>query len=69
MNPIETLKYHNKWRRDGEGEMCNPTDLGKAIDTFIADYEAMQKQNDELRANLNEIRASFIDHADRIKEG
>lgn len=49
MNPIETLKYHNKWRRNGEGEMCNPAELGIAIDTVIADYEAMQKQNDELR--------------------
>lgn len=51
MNPIETLKYHNKWRRNGEGEMCNPAELGVAIDTVIADYEVMQKQNDELMAN------------------
>ncbi len=55
MNPIETLKYHNKWRRDGEGEMCNPADLGKAIDTVIADYEALQKKNDDLSAKLAEI--------------
>lgn len=52
MNSIETLKHHNEWRRGGKGEMCNPAGLDKSIDTFIADYEAMQKQNDELRAKV-----------------
>jgi len=52
MNPIETLKQHNEWRRGSNTEMLNPTNLGKAIDTVIADYEAMQKQNDELKYQL-----------------
>lgn len=59
MNPIETLKYHNKWRRNGEGEMCNPAELGVAIDTVIADYEVMQKQNDELRAKIADIQSKW----------
>lgn len=49
MNPIETLKEHNEWRRGSDTEMLNPTNLGIVIDTVIADYEAMQKQNNELR--------------------
>lgn len=52
MNPIETLKEHNEWRRGTDIEMLNPTELGKTIDTVIADYEAMQKQNNELRAKV-----------------
>jgi len=60
MNPIETLKYHNKWRRNGEGEMCNPAELGVAIDTVIADYEVMQKQDDELRAYANRLANALV---------
>lgn len=59
MNPIETLKYHNEWRRGSDTEMLNPTKLGKAIDTVIADYEALQKQNDELRANNESLRSAL----------
>ena len=33
MNPIETLKHHNEWRRGSNTEMLNPTELGKAIES------------------------------------
>lgn len=55
MNSIETLKRFNEWRRGSDTEMQNLTTLGKAIDTVIADFEAMQKQNDELRAKLSKM--------------
>jgi len=66
MNPIETLKHHNKWRRGTDIEMLNPTELGKAIDTVIADYEALQKQNDELRANLAKYESALNSVIDLI---
>ena len=38
---IKILKSHNEWRRDGEGEMVNPTTLGIAIDLIIEHYESL----------------------------
>lgn len=35
MDSIEILKRHNEWRRGGEGDMQNPTDIGLAIDDVI----------------------------------
>lgn len=32
---IELLKAHNEWRRGGEGEAQNPTEIGVAIDDVI----------------------------------
>lgn len=32
---IEILEKHNHWRRSGNGEMVNPTELGLAIDCII----------------------------------
>jgi len=32
---ISILKQHNEWRRSGDIEMCNPTEIGEAIDIAI----------------------------------
>ena len=57
MTPIQTLKHHNEWRRGSDTEMLNPTELGKAIDTVVADFEALQKQNNELRAKVEALES------------
>ena len=67
MNPIETLKEHNEWLRSSDTEMLNPTNLGIVIDTVIADYEAMQKQNNELRARVASLESAM--NADINKTG
>lgn len=36
---IEILKYFNKWRRGADIPQPNPTEIGKAIDKIINDYE------------------------------
>lgn len=34
---IDILEHHNRWRRGDDDEvMCNPAELGKAIDTVVA---------------------------------
>ena len=43
---IEILKSHNEWRRGGDGEMTNPTELGVAIDLIIGHYENKDSEYD-----------------------
>lgn len=32
---IAVVENHNKWRRSGSGEMCDPTALGEALDLVL----------------------------------
>lgn len=34
-NACELLRYFQKWRRGGDGEMPNPTEIGKALDLVL----------------------------------
>ena len=31
----ELLRYYQEWRRGGDGEMPNPTEIGKALDLVL----------------------------------
>jgi hypothetical protein len=50
MNSIELLKQHNEWRRGGEGEMLNPTDIGIAIDDVIKQAQVGKLARETLEA-------------------
>lgn len=39
---IEILEKHNRWRRSGDGEMVNPTELGLAIDCIIEEAKKQE---------------------------
>lgn len=52
---IEIVYLHNKWRRSGEGEMENPTELGKAIDEVLRLAEIGNKTTRLIEAINNEI--------------
>ena len=43
---IKILKSHNKWRRDGEGEMTDPKALGEAIDLVVDKHESNTSEFD-----------------------
>ena len=40
MNPIDTLKRHNEWRRGSDEQMLDPKEVGEAIDYAIGVCEA-----------------------------
>lgn len=43
---IEILELHNKWRRDNDGEyeMVEPKELGKAIDSVVSEFKNLHLQ-------------------------
>lgn len=42
MTYIETLRTHNLWRRGAEIPMVDPSILGEAIDTLLAEVERLR---------------------------
>lgn len=48
------LEYYNEWRRGGDGEQPNPTQLGKDIEYAIDKLKQIDQQKDyEFKNNHN----------------
>ena len=48
---LKILDNHNKWRRgDDDYPMAHPTELGKAIDTVIKEYQNLYTTADVIKA-------------------
>ena len=68
---LKILKHHNLWRRNQDDvnpyEMCNPTELGKAIDYVV---EALEQPAQEPVAYLKEVGGyGIIDFAHFDEDG
>lgn len=56
MNSEQLLKEYNCWRRGYSGyEMPNPTAIGIAIDSVIAQIAALKEENERLTARVAEL--------------
>ena len=69
---LKILDNHNKWRRgDDDYPMAHPTELGKAIDTIINEYQNLYTKADVIKAaEMGEVNhhdakhiASYLDEA------
>jgi len=48
---LKILDNHNKWRRgDDDYPMAHPTELGKAIDTVVNEYQNLYTKADVIKA-------------------
>ena len=61
---LKILEDHNKWRRgDDNYQMTHPTELGKAIDTIINEYQNLYTKADVLKAaEMGEVNYIDAEH-------
>lgn len=56
MNNEKLLKEYNCWRRGDSGyEMPDPTEIGIAIDSVIAQLAALKEESERLRKNVAKL--------------
>lgn len=48
----ELLRYFQEWRRGGDGDMPNPKEIGKALDSVL-DYVEKHSNIERIGKNLN----------------